>query len=61
MLREPGAATREELRSFVADRLAYYKVPASWHLIDQPLPRNATGKVVRARAIEQAALEPQAS
>ncbi len=59
VLREPRAATAEELRDFVADRLAYYKVPAHWHLTVEPLPRNATGKVVRARAIEQAALEPQ--
>lgn len=59
VLREPAAATAEELRAFLADRLAYYKVPAHWHLTDEPLPRNATGKVVRARAIEQAALERQ--
>jgi acyl-CoA synthetase (AMP-forming)/AMP-acid ligase II len=35
------------LRSFVADRLAYYKVPAHWRLTDAPLPRTATGKVIR--------------
>jgi acyl-CoA synthetase (AMP-forming)/AMP-acid ligase II len=39
--------TEDELRAFVADRLAYYKVPAHWRLTDEPLPRTATGKVVR--------------
>jgi acyl-CoA synthetase (AMP-forming)/AMP-acid ligase II len=37
----------EELRTFVAERLAYYKVPAHWRLTTQPLQRTATGKVVR--------------
>jgi acyl-CoA synthetase (AMP-forming)/AMP-acid ligase II len=35
------------LRSFVAERLAYYKVPAHWKLTQTPLTRTATGKVVR--------------
>ncbi|WP_067860356.1 class I adenylate-forming enzyme family protein [Nocardia shimofusensis] len=38
----------EELRAFAAERLAYYKVPARWRITTVPLPRNATGKVVRA-------------
>ncbi|ONM48126.1 class I adenylate-forming enzyme family protein [Nocardia donostiensis] len=45
-----GAAdsvTADELRAFVAERVAYYKVPSSWRLTSDPLPRNATGKVVR--------------
>jgi acyl-CoA synthetase (AMP-forming)/AMP-acid ligase II len=37
----------QSLRSFVAERLAYYKVPARWRLTRTPLPRTATGKVVR--------------
>ena len=43
-----GAPTEDELRSFVADRLAYYKVPSRWRITTTPLPRTATGKVVRA-------------
>jgi acyl-CoA synthetase (AMP-forming)/AMP-acid ligase II len=39
--------TEDELRAFVGDRLAYYKVPAHWRLTDVPLPRTATGKVIR--------------
>ncbi|WP_040797852.1 class I adenylate-forming enzyme family protein [Nocardia higoensis] len=38
----------EELRAFAAERLAYYKVPARWLVTTAALPRNATGKVVRA-------------
>jgi acyl-CoA synthetase (AMP-forming)/AMP-acid ligase II len=37
----------DELRGFVAERLAYYKVPVHWRLTETPLPRTATGKVVR--------------
>jgi acyl-CoA synthetase (AMP-forming)/AMP-acid ligase II len=37
----------DELRAFAAERLAYYKVPAHWRLTETPLPRTATGKVVR--------------
>lgn len=46
---ENHTATDEaELRAFAAERLAYYKVPARWRLTTTPLPRNATGKVIRA-------------
>ncbi|MEV0059703.1 class I adenylate-forming enzyme family protein [Nocardia sp. NPDC050718] len=44
---EPGAVDAEELRDFVAARLAYFKVPARWRLTTDALPRNATGKVTR--------------
>ncbi|WP_227983870.1 class I adenylate-forming enzyme family protein [Nocardia spumae] len=48
---DPAAVTEDELRAFTAERLAYFKVPARWVITAQPLPRNATGKVVR-REIE---------
>jgi acyl-CoA synthetase (AMP-forming)/AMP-acid ligase II len=41
--------TEAELSDFLRDRLAYYKVPTSWRLTSEPLPRNATGKVFRTR------------
>jgi long-chain acyl-CoA synthetase len=45
---KPGAhATEEELRAFVADRLAAFKVPVRvifWH---ETLPRNANGKILK--------------
>lgn len=48
---DPATVTEDELRAFTAERLAYFKVPARWVITAQPLPRNATGKVVR-REIE---------
>jgi len=49
----PGSSpTVDELRQWVAERLAYYKVPAHWELRDRPLPRNATGKVLKQLLIE---------
>jgi acyl-CoA synthetase (AMP-forming)/AMP-acid ligase II len=37
----------EELERWVADALAYYKVPSVWETRKLPLPRNATGKVLK--------------
>ena len=37
----------EELRSWVAGTLADIKVPARWELRTEPLPRNATGKILK--------------
>ena len=37
----------QELRRYVEERLAYYKVPSKWRLTSEPLPHNATGKVLR--------------
>ena len=36
-----------ELAAYVKERLAYYKVPSRWFFRDAPLPRTASGKVVR--------------
>lgn len=35
------------LTDFIADRLARFKQPAVWRITAEPLPRNATGKVIR--------------
>jgi acyl-CoA synthetase (AMP-forming)/AMP-acid ligase II len=44
----PGAqASGEELRAYTLELLAQYKVPRRWHFVDG-LPRNATGKVLKA-------------
>ena len=37
----------EEMRRWVAQALAYYKVPTQWETRKSPLPRNATGKVLK--------------
>ncbi|MFI5777718.1 class I adenylate-forming enzyme family protein [Nocardia sp. NPDC051570] len=44
---DPNAVSEAELRAFTAARLAYFKVPARWSITSNPLPRNATGKVMR--------------
>jgi len=44
----PGARPEvAELAGWVAETLAYFKVPTRWELRDEPLPRNATGKVLK--------------
>lgn len=40
-------ATAEQLRQFCSSRLADYKVPDFVTFLDQPLPRNANGKVLK--------------
>jgi acyl-CoA synthetase (AMP-forming)/AMP-acid ligase II len=44
-------ATADELRAFCATRIADYKVPRRITLCGE-LPRNATGKVVKAELIQ---------
>jgi acyl-CoA synthetase (AMP-forming)/AMP-acid ligase II len=45
---EPGTEVEpENLARWVGDALAYYKVPAHWEIRATPLPRNATGKVLK--------------
>jgi long-chain acyl-CoA synthetase len=44
----PGAvASEEELRAFVANRLAAFKVPVRIVFWPEPLPRNPAGKVLK--------------
>ena len=46
-LKQGGQATEQELRAFVAERLAAFKVPVKvvfWH---ETLPRNANGKILK--------------
>jgi acyl-CoA synthetase (AMP-forming)/AMP-acid ligase II len=42
-----AAVDEAELRRFCAERLADYKVPESFTLLDRPLPRNANGKLLK--------------
>ena len=37
----------EVLQTYCREQLAYFKVPSRWRLTTEPLPRNATGKVIR--------------
>ncbi len=45
---KPGRAIDpDDLKAFVAQTLAYYKVPEYIEVRDEPLPRNASGKVLK--------------
>jgi len=48
----PGTAPDDaDLAAHVKERLAYFKVPSRWVVRDDPLPRNASGKVLRAQVL----------
>lgn len=45
---QPGSdQTLESIIEFTKSKLASYKVPVESYLVDQPLPRNSTGKVLK--------------
>ena len=46
--RPDATVTNDELAEWVGETLAPFKVPAHWELRGEPLPRNATGKVLKA-------------
>lgn len=45
--RDGSQLTIKTLEGFAAERLAYFEVPSRWWLRGEPLPTNATGKVVK--------------
>ncbi len=45
--RTSGRIDTDALRAFCAERLADYKVPESFTVAEQPLPRNANGKLLK--------------
>ena len=46
-LKQGGHATEDELRAFVAERLAAFKVPVKVVFWPETLPRNANGKILK--------------
>jgi O-succinylbenzoic acid--CoA ligase len=46
-LRDDATTTSDALAAFLAERLARYKLPRAITIVDAPLPRNATGKLLR--------------
>ncbi len=48
--------TPDELGAWCAVSLSYFKVPAHWDIRDEPLPRNASGKVVKQVLLDGAPL-----
>ncbi len=53
VVREGRTVTEDELRAYVKDNLANYKVPREVVFVDE-LPRNATGKVLKRQLAEHA-------
>ncbi|HEX4432674.1 MAG TPA: class I adenylate-forming enzyme family protein [Frankiaceae bacterium] len=47
IIRPDAKVTVEEIREFCTQTLAYYKVPVEFEIRTEPLPRNATGKVMK--------------
>nr|MDT0665434.1 fatty acid--CoA ligase family protein [Micromonospora sp. DSM 115978] len=45
--RSGSSPTTEELAAWCRSRLAHYKVPTRWYVVDGPLPRTPTGKLVK--------------
>jgi acyl-CoA synthetase (AMP-forming)/AMP-acid ligase II len=46
------APTQAQVCAFIGQRLAAYKVPAEVHGFQEPLPRNASGKLIKAQIRE---------
>jgi len=46
----------DELTAFLAERIAPFKIPSQWFVRDEPLPRGATGKILK-REIRDLVLE----
>jgi long-chain acyl-CoA synthetase len=42
-----SSLTDEELRTFLADRIARFKIPIRWEILEDELPRNAAGKLLK--------------
>ena len=38
---------RDDLAKFCGEAFASFKIPTQWVIGDEPLPRNATGKVLK--------------
>ena len=44
----PGATVDlEQMASFLEERIARFMVPTRWFVQDEPLPRGATGKILK--------------
>ncbi len=53
---KPGATLdTDESAAFLGQRLAGFKVPTTVDVVDEPLPRNATGKILK-RQLRDAAI-----
>ena len=53
MLKDGTSLSEDEIKEYVKDNLALYKVPREVVFVDE-LPRNATGKVLKRELAERA-------
>jgi long-chain acyl-CoA synthetase len=53
VLREGASMTPDQLRTFLAERMAKHKIPAQIWFLDEQLPRNANGKFVKRELRQQ--------
>jgi long-chain acyl-CoA synthetase len=60
VLRESAQVSAAELAEHAAATLAYFEVPSRWKLQTEPLPQNATGKILK-RSIRQSWLDEMAA
>jgi long-chain acyl-CoA synthetase len=47
VLQNDVTVTGEQLSAFALEHLAYFEVPSCWWFVTEPLPQNATGKVLK--------------
>jgi len=52
-LNDGETLTEDALLSFLREQLAGFKVPSALHLVAQPLPRNAAGKLLKKQIKEE--------
>jgi len=58
-LREGTSLTSEELVAYLRERIASFKVPSVIEIVSEPLPRNASGKILK-RSLRDSLVEKRA-
>jgi acyl-CoA synthetase (AMP-forming)/AMP-acid ligase II len=53
LLKADSPASEEELKEFVASRLAKFKIPRRFEFVSEPLPKGGTGKILKRELREQ--------
>jgi fatty-acyl-CoA synthase len=53
VLKPDSGVTEDELREFIAPRLAKFKMPRQYCFVTEPLPKGGTGKILKRELREQ--------
>jgi long-chain acyl-CoA synthetase len=61
VLKRPGGTGEEDLRGYVRERLASYKVPKRIFITEDPLPKSGVGKILRRRVRERLVPDAEAT